>query len=240
MLEECNGVKRVMIKCHVKLGEVEFLDKVMAGCKAWKVAWVMLCWHRWWITPTWHRGNCVKVAYVAGTKLEDKSEWSPKPFAFSLRIRKPSVSQKSLSLRPPLNLPPSASSHFKALSLPPPLSLALSQSQPPLHSRSLHFRSLHSRSRSLSLSLRSLSAFFVWAKGSFFISFSFEKRVKVALLSDCSCKRMFFLFVEWFACKVLFFMRFFMEKEVFLVVSLFCSGSEKVFAFMFWFLLVLK
>jgi len=30
---------------------------------------VMLRWHWWWITPTWHRGNCVKVAYVAGTKL---------------------------------------------------------------------------------------------------------------------------------------------------------------------------
>jgi len=91
-------------------------------------------------------------------------------------------------------------------------SLSVVHSQPPhsrsLHFRSIHCRSLHSRSRSLSLSLRSLSAFFVWAKGSFFISFSFEKRVKVALLSDCSCKRMFFFFCLlndlrvkfWFLC----------------------------------------
>jgi len=105
--------------------------------------------------------------------------------------------------------------------------------------RSLHSRCLvQRRFRSLS-ALRSLSAFFVWAKGSIFISFLFEKRVNVALLSDCSCKRMFF-FVEWFACKVLAFIRFLIEKEVFLVVSLFSSGSEKVFAFRVWFLLVLK
>ena len=73
------------------------------------------------------------------------------------------------------------------------------------------------------------------------LRFLFRFRLKVALLSDYSCKRMFFfLFVEWFACKVLVFMRFLMEKEVFLVVSLFCSGSGKVFAFRVWFLLVLK
>ena len=45
------------------------------------------------------------------------------------------------------------------------------------------------------------------AKCSFFIWFSFEKRVKVALLSDCSCKRMFFFCLLndlrvkfWFLC----------------------------------------
>ena len=161
------------------------------------------------------------MAYVTGTKLEDKSERSPKPFAFSLRIRKASSQYlKSLSV-------------FSLLSisrLPPPLisklsvfrlllvshSLSLIQSQPPLHSRSLHSRSLHSRSRSLLLSLRLLSAFFVWAKGSFFYFVFVWKACK-----GCSFKWLlmqkdvFFLFVEWFACKVLVFMWFLMEKEVF-------------------------
>jgi len=175
-----------------------------SGKKLQSCVWVMLRWHRWWITPTWYRGNCVKVAYVAGTKLEDKSERSPKPFAFSLRIRKASSQYpKSLSVFGLLlisRLPPpliSKLSVFCLLSVS--RSLSLIQSQPPLHSHSLHFRSLHSRSRSLSLSLRSLFAFFVWAKGSFFILFSFEKRVKVTLLSDWSCKRMFF-FVCWMTC----------------------------------------
>jgi len=123
---------------------------------------VMLCWHRWWIISTWHRGNCVKVTYVAGTKLEGKSERSPKPFALSLRIRKASYQYpKSLSVFGLLSiscLPPPLISKLSVFRL-----LSVSRSLSLVQSQSLHFRSLHSRSRSRSLLLllRSLSAFFV-------------------------------------------------------------------------------
>jgi len=32
----------------------------------------MFCWHRWFITPTWHQGNCVKVSDVAWANVEVK------------------------------------------------------------------------------------------------------------------------------------------------------------------------
>jgi len=78
-----------------------------------------------------------------------------KSFTLSPESEKPPLSiPKASQSWPPLNLPPSASSHFKALSLPPLLNLALSQS------RSVSASSALSLS-ALSLSLRSLSAFFV-------------------------------------------------------------------------------
>ena len=160
---------------------------------------------------------------------------------------------RSESEKPPLSIPKasqsSASSQSPAFCL---LSFQSSQSSTSSQSRAL--------SVSFSLSLLYTLALYTFALStlalvhSHFCSgrslrssskqklrFLFRFRLKVALLSDYSCKRMFFfLFVEWFACKVLVFMRFLMEKEVFLVVSLFCSGSGKVFAFRVWFLLVLK
>jgi len=113
-----------------------------------------------------------------------------------------------------LSLPPPLSGR-RPLSLPAPLSVIPLKDSPPLrspnalrllsferclvhslslvstlvglHSRSVPVVVVHSRFRSAPPRLSLCPK-----KGSIFIWFSFEKRVKVALFSDCSCKRMIF------------------------------------------------